>query len=290
MLKSTGSEFHGFPRDRYTTLQETDDRILATSVTAWWRYADGVDLGALDFNALYDGIRDTLLATFATVHSLALQQTIFEVGKAILETYDEVAEVKLSCPNKHHFLVDLAPFGLENPNEVFFAADRPYGLIQATIQREGAAPSAAGLGNGARVLLNDPSCCSRPSPGGHHDRHQQRHRSTRQGASRGRDAPRPAAVRLRDPAHPLHVRRRHRGAVHHRRRRPAWTAPTWRCWCRARCSSAASRPSCRPWACRSSAPSSPWSRASRSPRSRRWSPSSPGSRAESADCASSSAR
>ncbi len=137
LLKSTGSEFHGFPRDKYTTLQETDDRILATSVTAWWRYADGVDLGALDFNALYDGIRDTLLSTFATVHSLALQQTIFAVGKAILETYDEVAEVKLSCPNKHHFLVDLAPFGLENPHEVFFAADRPYGLIQATIQREG---------------------------------------------------------------------------------------------------------------------------------------------------------
>jgi urate oxidase len=46
--------------------------------------------------------------------------------------------VKLSCPNKHHFLVDLEPFGLKNPGEVFFAADRPYGLIQATLQREGA--------------------------------------------------------------------------------------------------------------------------------------------------------
>jgi urate oxidase len=134
VLKSTGSEFRGFPRDRYTTLQETDDRILATSVTATWRYTSA----DLDFNGLYDGIRDLLLSTFADVHSLALQQTIFEMGKAVLERYDEVAEISLSCPNKHHFLVDLEPFGLDNPDEVFFAADRPYGLIEATVQREGA--------------------------------------------------------------------------------------------------------------------------------------------------------
>lgn len=132
VLKSTGSEFHGFPRDRYTTLAETSDRILATSVTATWRYV-GVDH---DYDALYLGIKDSLLTTFSNVHSLALQQTIFEMGKAVLERYDEVAEVSLSCPNKHHFLVDLEPFGLENPGEVFFAADRPYGLIQATVVRE----------------------------------------------------------------------------------------------------------------------------------------------------------
>ncbi|MEO6511483.1 MAG: factor-independent urate hydroxylase [Nocardioides sp.] len=134
VLKSTGSEFHGFPRDRFTTLQETDDRILATSVTAWWRYTEV----GIDYNGLYDAIKQTLLETFASVHSLALQQSIFEMGKAVLEKFDVVGEVKLSCPNKHHFLVDLAPFDLENPNEVFFAADRPYGLIEATVQREGA--------------------------------------------------------------------------------------------------------------------------------------------------------
>lgn len=134
ILKSTGSEFHGFPRDQYTTLAETDDRILATSLTASWRYTD-LDI---DYDATYEGIKQTLLGTFASVHSLALQQSIFEMGKAVLERYDVVAEVKLSCPNKHHFLVDLAPFGLDNPGEVFHAADRPYGLIEATVVREGA--------------------------------------------------------------------------------------------------------------------------------------------------------
>ncbi|MFT4188189.1 MAG: urate oxidase [Aeromicrobium sp.] len=133
VLKSTGSEFHGFPRDKYTTLVETTDRIMATSVTAWWRYTSS----DVDFNARYEAIKASLLTQFAEVHSLALQQTLFAMGKAVLEEFDDVAEVKLSCPNKHHFLVDLEVFGVENPGEVFFAADRPYGLIQATICREG---------------------------------------------------------------------------------------------------------------------------------------------------------
>lgn len=133
VLKSTGSEFHGFPRDRYTTLVETNDRILATSVTSRWRYTTT----DVDFDAVYAKVRAIQLEAFATTHSLALQQTLFAMGKAVLEAIPEIAEIKFSMPNKHHFLVDLAPFGLDNPNEVFYAADRPYGLIEATVQREG---------------------------------------------------------------------------------------------------------------------------------------------------------
>ncbi|MBP2215175.1 factor-independent urate hydroxylase [Arthrobacter sp. CAN_C5] len=142
VLKSTGSEFHGFPRDRYTTLPETTDRILATDVTARWRYTPG-DTAGIDFDAAYDSVRGILLDTFAQTHSLALQQTMFQMGKKVLEAHPEIQEVRMSLPNKHHFLVDLAPFGLENPNEVFFAADRPYGLIEATVEREGAASESA---------------------------------------------------------------------------------------------------------------------------------------------------
>lgn len=137
VLKSTGSEFHGFPRDRYTTLAETTDRILATDVTAKWRYAPGTDLAALDFNAIYASARALMLDAFADTHSLALQQSMYEMGRAVLAAHPEIAEVRLSLPNNHHFLVDLTPFGLDNPNEVFFAADRPYGLIEAAVLREG---------------------------------------------------------------------------------------------------------------------------------------------------------
>jgi urate oxidase len=133
VLKSTGSEFKGYLKDEYTTLAETDDRILATSLVARWRYesADGVD-----WNKSYDDVRRILLETFATTYSRALQESLYAMGSAVLEAHPEVAEIKFSAPNKHHFLVDLSPFGVENRGEVFIAADRPYGLIEATVQRE----------------------------------------------------------------------------------------------------------------------------------------------------------
>jgi urate oxidase len=134
VLKSTGSEFYGFLKDRYTTLRETHDRIMATSLIARWRYR-GTDI---DWDSTYAGIRAILLARFAEVHSLALQQTLWEMGKAVLERYDAVAEIKFSAPNKHHFLVDLSPYQVDNPGEVFHADDRPYGLIQVTVQRDDA--------------------------------------------------------------------------------------------------------------------------------------------------------
>ena len=134
LLKSTGSEFHGFLKDKYTTLPETDDRVLATSLVARWRY-DHTDV---DWDKSYDEIKGLLLEQFARIHSYALQQTLYGMGEAVLQQHPEVAEIKFSAPNKHHFLVDLSPFGVENPGEVFIAADRPYGLIEATVVRDDA--------------------------------------------------------------------------------------------------------------------------------------------------------
>ena len=134
VLKSTGSEFRGFLRDRFTTLQETDDRIMATAITARWR-----NIGTnVDWDKSHEQVRAILLGRFAGVHSLALQQTLWEMGRAVLQAAPHIAEIKLSAPNKHHFVVDLSPFGLDNPNEVFHADDRPYGLIQATVTRDDA--------------------------------------------------------------------------------------------------------------------------------------------------------
>jgi urate oxidase len=135
VLKSTGSEFHGYPRDRYTTLPETTDRVLATAVTARWRYQRPDDV---DWATTFGSVRDALLRAFATTHSLALQQTLYAMGEAVLAGHDQIAEVRLSLPNKHHFVVDLSPFGLDNPNEVFHAADRPYGLIEGSVVRDDA--------------------------------------------------------------------------------------------------------------------------------------------------------
>jgi urate oxidase len=137
VLKTTGSEFWGFPRDRYTTLAETRDRILATAVTARWRYTGS----ELDFADCFTGIRGTLLETFAATHSLALQQTLYAMGEAVLERFGEVAEVRFSMPNKHHFLQDLGAYGLDNPDVVYHADDRPYGLIEAVVERDDVPPA-----------------------------------------------------------------------------------------------------------------------------------------------------
>jgi urate oxidase len=139
LLNSTASEFHGFPRDRYTTLAETDDRILATAVDARWRHLDP----AADFAASFAGARHALTEAFVSTHSLSLQQTLFAMGRKVLESRPEIAEVRLELPNKHHYRVDLAPFGLDNPNEVFQAGDRPYGLIEGTVTRDDVPPAAA---------------------------------------------------------------------------------------------------------------------------------------------------
>lgn len=137
LLKSTGSEFAGFLADRYTTLAETRDRVMATSIVAKWRFSS-VDV---DWDAVFPVIRAHLVEQFATLQSLALQQTLWHMGTAVLDAVPEVCEIRLKAPNKHHFVVDLEPFGADNPNEVFYAADRPYGLIEATIAREDAPPA-----------------------------------------------------------------------------------------------------------------------------------------------------
>ena len=134
VLKSTGSEFHGYIKDRFTTLPETRDRILATSVVARWRHSGT----QVDWARSFAETRRILLETFAVKHSLALQQTLYAMGEAVLKARPEVVEMKLSMPNRHHFAVDLSPFHLANENEVFYASDRPYGLIEGTVARDDA--------------------------------------------------------------------------------------------------------------------------------------------------------
>ena len=131
VLRSAQSAFSGFPRDGYTTLRETEDRILATSVTAEWTYAKNTT----GFGGHFRDVRDALLETFAQHDSKSVQHTLYAMGETVLERCSAVSEIQITMPNAHHLLVDLSPFGLENPNEIFVPTSEPYGLISATIQR-----------------------------------------------------------------------------------------------------------------------------------------------------------
>jgi urate oxidase len=129
LLSTTNSEFRGFPRDRYTTLPETSDRMLATEVTASWRYRSA----DAPWAAAWAGTVAALTAAFSETYSHSLQQTLFAMGARVVETVPQVCEVRLALPNRHHVLVDLEPFGERNENDVYHAADRPYGLIEGSV-------------------------------------------------------------------------------------------------------------------------------------------------------------
>jgi urate oxidase len=134
ILKSAGSGFAGYIKDPYTTLKETNDRIFATAVRATWRYADG----KVDFNERWDAIRHTIVGTFAEHESLSVQHTLHAIGQEVLKQFSDVSEIQLTMPNKHALLVDLSPFGLDNPNEVFLPIDEPSGYIEGKLVRRGA--------------------------------------------------------------------------------------------------------------------------------------------------------
>ncbi len=136
LLSTTGSEFRGFARDSYTTLAEAGDRILCTSVDATWRH----NVQPEDWGKSHDAARAALLAAFADTYSHSLQETLYAMGERVVSSCPSVAEVRLTLPNRHHFLVDLAPFELDNPGEVFYVADRPYGLIEGTVLADDATP------------------------------------------------------------------------------------------------------------------------------------------------------
>jgi urate oxidase len=142
VMNSTNSEFWGFIKDKYTTLQEDYDRILATSLSTWWRHNwTTADERTPQWNKSYDQAKKHILEAFVETYSLSLQQTLFQMGSRVINNRTEIDEIRFSAPNKHHFRQDLSSFGLENDAKdgaVYWAADRPYGLIEATILRDGA--------------------------------------------------------------------------------------------------------------------------------------------------------
>jgi urate oxidase len=137
LLKSTGSAFCGFLTDRYTTLKDAPDRILATMLKAEWLYLPV----AADWNELHAKIRRRLIVTFANHNSLSVQQTLYAMGEAALDGFPEIEKITLTMPNKHRILANLEPFGLDNANEVFVATEEPYGTISGTLSRAPSPPS-----------------------------------------------------------------------------------------------------------------------------------------------------
>jgi len=131
ILKTTKSAFTGYIKDKLTTLKPATDRIFGTSATVSWDYAGATP----DYAQTRARIVAALLKTFAAHHSMSVQHTLFDMGKAALAAAPEIARITLTMPNLHHLLADLSPFGQDNPNHIFVPIDEPHGYIEATIER-----------------------------------------------------------------------------------------------------------------------------------------------------------
>jgi urate oxidase len=126
LLRTSGSSFEGYLKDRYTTLPETRDRILATSLTAMWRH---------DGSVSFDRVMSVLKETFAAHDSKSVQHTLYAMGEAVLREFEHISRIRLKMPNLHYLPVNLAPLGLENRNEIFCPTTEPHGVIEAVIER-----------------------------------------------------------------------------------------------------------------------------------------------------------
>jgi urate oxidase len=131
IMKTAKSGFGGFPRDKFTFLPETTDRILATSVKATWLYANP---GEATDDA-WNGIRRRILKTFADHDSSSVQHTLYAIGETVLNEFSIVKEIAVSMPNIHCLPVDISKFGLEDKNCIFVPTDEPHGLIEARLAR-----------------------------------------------------------------------------------------------------------------------------------------------------------
>lgn len=108
VLKSTGSAFHSFYKDEYTTLQDVNDRILSTEVYCGWVWnafdtVTQVHSAVSKFDEAWDSARKITLETFATENSPSVQNTLYKMCEQILNAVPDVKAVDYSLPNKHYF-------------------------------------------------------------------------------------------------------------------------------------------------------------------------------------------
>ncbi|KAI5778924.1 hypothetical protein EDC01DRAFT_325265 [Geopyxis carbonaria] len=144
VLKSTGSAFHGFIRDEFTTLKEANDRILSTEVDASWEWRlfktlENVKNLVSKFDDAFDKAREITLKTFAQDNSASVQATMYKMAEQIIDAAPLVDHVSYSLPNKHYFEIDLSWHnGLKNTGkdaEVYAPQSNPNGLINCTVSR-----------------------------------------------------------------------------------------------------------------------------------------------------------
>ena len=131
VMKTTESGFTGYPQCDFTTLPETDDRIMATSIDARWTHTLPETAGPAA-NTL---VLEAIYRIYATTWSPSVQRTLFQMGEAALEAVPGLSSIAMKLPNKHYLPLDLIRFGRPHEGDIFLPTDEPHGQIEAVIRR-----------------------------------------------------------------------------------------------------------------------------------------------------------
>lgn len=132
ILKSTGSGFVGYPKDRFTTLPETKDRVFATAMNVTWTY----DPLPGDFDAARRMALDPMIRLFAETYSQSVQESLYRMAGAAFKAVPEIARMTVAMPNIHYIPLDTGRFGAPADGDVLLPTDEPHGQIEASFERD----------------------------------------------------------------------------------------------------------------------------------------------------------
>lgn len=144
-MKTTKSGWSNFVQDKFTTLAETDERILATTISAEWAYcqASRSELDKLEFGKIHERVKDELLKSFfgpahCGIFSPGVQRTLHRMGSNVLQAVPQISSVKLSLPNLHFLPCELPVMrknGLRFQHDIYIPTSEPHGIISAVVSR-----------------------------------------------------------------------------------------------------------------------------------------------------------
>jgi urate oxidase / 2-oxo-4-hydroxy-4-carboxy-5-ureidoimidazoline decarboxylase len=129
LLRLSGSAFHGFLRDEYTTLPEMKNRPLRMFLELEWHYSNPQT--TLE-NPPTRNIHILVEKTFQDFTSGSIQEVIYQMGQAILNDCPEVSQIDLEGQNHTWDMVTERDetYGLFTDSKPF------YGILGLSLKRE----------------------------------------------------------------------------------------------------------------------------------------------------------
>ena len=106
--------------------------LLVGSLAARWTYSNA----EVTFGPYRQGVRAAITETFAVHAARSIQYTLYAIADVVLATYEDILDVTLALHERPYRAADLFREDVENPEELFVAAEEPLGMVEVTVERD----------------------------------------------------------------------------------------------------------------------------------------------------------